>query len=194
MRSLRRTSLLIVSLAFASLAAGCDSIDLSGIFFDGNRPAVTPASFDVVQQDSDLALRFHGVTLKDANADPGSNAITMHFVGNADADLLADVQKRAPDWIMGTQANADSGTIVAKKDVEFATAPTADGFTLTLKARSTADATPSAAPTVPVQTDPLRSDVNETVSGAAVEGVQRGDLRGAFGVNDKSEPLAVSTL
>lgn len=189
MRSHSRAAFLIAAFSAAALIAGCDSlphIDLSGIF-DGNRPAVQPASLEVVQRDPDLMLRFHRMALKDSTVDQGSNEITLHFDGKPDSAVIADVQRSAPDWIAGTQTNGDAATIVASKDVEFLTEPAADGFELTLKPR-TAGMAPIAAPTEPVEADPLRGDQKD--ADGDVNGMQREDLRMAFGVNPQSEPTA----
>lgn len=185
---MRRALLLAASLSAVLAVAGCDSlpslprIDLSGVF-GGNHPAVQPASLDVVQREPDLTLHFRGLTLKDSNIDYGSNEITLHFNGSADPAVIADVQRSAPDWIAGTQTNGDAATIVASKDVDFSTALAADGFELTLKPRSAA---PVAAPTEPVETDPLRGDTKETSTNDGIEGLQREDMRTAFGVDDQS--------
>ena len=90
----------------------------------------------------------------------------------------------APDWIAGTHTNGDAATIVTSKDVEFTTTPEPDGFDLTLKPRA-ANALPVAAPTEPVETDPLRGDTKE--AGAEIDGLQRKDLRIAFGVPEPSD-------
>jgi hypothetical protein len=158
-------------------------IDLSGIF-DGNHPATQPATLDVVQRDPDLTLRFHIMTLKDSTVDPASNEITLRFDGNPDAAVIADIQHSAPDWIAGTHTNGDAATIVASKDVEFSTVPDADGFELTLKPRG-ANAVPMAAPTEPVETDPLRGDTK--AADDEIDGLQREDLRIAFGVPAPSD-------
>jgi hypothetical protein len=191
MRPHSRAAFLIAAFSAAALVAGCDSlphIDLSGIF-DGNHPAAQTASLDVVQRDPDLTLRFRKMMLKDAKVDAGSNEITLHFDGNADATVIADVQHSAPDWIAGTQTNGDTATIVASKDVEFSTAPDADGFELTLKPRM-ASAAPVAAPTEPVETTPLRGDQKDAAATDEVDGMQREDLRTAFGVDPQAEPTA----
>jgi hypothetical protein len=185
MRPQPRAALLAVALSATALIAGCDSlphIDLSGIF-DGNHPSAQTASLDVVQRAPDLMLRFHNIALKDSNVDPGSNEITLHFDGNADAAVIGDIQRSAPEWIAGTQTNGDAATIVASKDVEFSTAPEADGFDLTLKPRA-ARAVPMAAPTEPVETDPLRGDTKDSNASGEIDGLQREDLRVAFGVDN----------
>lgn len=185
---MRRALLLAASLSTVLMAAGCDSlpslprIDLSGIF-DGNHPAAPSASLDVIQREPDLTLHFHRMALKDSNVDPGSNEITLHFNGNADAAVIGDVQRSAPDWIAGTQTNGDAATIVASRDVEFSAIQQGDGFDLILKPR-TASAIPMAAPTEPVETDPLRGDTKDANDG--VDGLQREDMRTAFGVDDQS--------
>lgn len=184
MRPHSRATLLAVAFSAVALVAGCDSlphIDLSGIF-DGNHPETQTASLDVVQTNPDLTLRFHRIALKDSHVDPGSNEITLHFDGSADAAVIADIQRSAPGWIAGTQTNGDAATIVASKDVEFSTAPEADGFELTLKPR-TADAIPVAAPMEPVETDPLRGDTKAVDANDQIDGLQREDLRIAFGVD-----------
>jgi len=191
MRSPTRAAILIVAFSAAGFIAGCDSlphIDLSGIF-DGNHPATQTASLDVVQRDPDLTLRFHKIALKDSRVDPGSNEITLHFDGNPDAAVIADIQHSAPDWIAGTQINGDTATIVARKDVEFSTAPAADGFELTLTPRM-ASAAPVAAPTEPVETDLLRGDQKDAAADGDVDGMQREDLRTAFGVDPQPDPTA----
>ena len=188
---MRHRALLVLAFGATALVAGCDSlpnyvphIDLSGLF-DGNRPAATPAqTLDVVQMTPDLALRFHGMTLADSKVDPGSNEITLHFAGAANAGVIADIQRAAPDWIAGAQSNGDTATIIASKDVSFSTAPTTDGFALILKPNAVA-APPQAAPTAPVETDALRGDV-AAIEGGTVDGLQREDLRGAFGIDDKT--------
>jgi hypothetical protein len=188
MRPHRRAAVLAIAFSAAALVAGCDSlpelphIDLSGIF-DGNHPAAQTASLDVVQRDPDLTLRFHKMALKDSNVDPASNEITLHFDGKADAAVIADIQRSAPDSIAGTHTNGDSATIVASKDVEFETTPQADGFDLTLKPRA-AGAAPMAAPTEPVETGLLRGDTKAAEAGGEIDGLQREDLRIAFGVDD----------
>lgn len=184
MRPHHRAAFLTVALSTAALTAGCDSlpelphIDLSGIF-DGNHSATQPATLDVVQRDPDLTLRFHRMMLKDSAVDSAANEITLHFDSNADAGVIADIQRSAPDWIAGTHTNGDTATIVASKDVEFSTVPEADGFDLTLKPRA-ANAAPMAVPTEPVETDMLRGDTKD--AGAEIDGLQREDLRIAFGV------------
>jgi hypothetical protein len=189
MRSHRRAAILVAAFSAASLIAGCDSlpelphIDLSGIF-DGNHPATQPATLDVVQRDLDLTLRFHKMTLKDSTVDPASNEITLRFDGTPDAAVIADIQHSAPDWIAGTHTNGDAATIVASKDVEFTTTPETDGFDLTLKPR-VAKAAPVAAPTEPVETGILRGDTKD--AGAEIDGLQREDLRIAFGVPAPSD-------
>jgi hypothetical protein len=187
MRPHPRAAFLAVAFSATALIAGCDSlphIDLSGIF-DGNHPAAQTASLDVVQRDADLMLRVHGIALKDSHVDPGSNEITLHFDGPADTAVIADIQRSAPDWIAGTQTNGDAATIVASKDVEFTTTPEADGFDLTLKPRA-ANSAPMAAPTEPVQTDPLRGDTKAAEANDDIDGLQREDLRTAFGVDNTS--------
>ncbi|MBS0273699.1 MAG: hypothetical protein JSR55_04705 [Proteobacteria bacterium] len=191
MRSIPRAAFLIAAFSAITFIAGCDSlphIDLSGIF-DGNHPATRPASLDVVQRDPDLTLRFHKMALKDSKVDPGSNEITLHFDGNADAAVIAGIQQSAPDWIAGTQTNGDTANIVARKDVEFSTAPSPDGFELTLTPR-TASAAPIAAPTEPVEAIPLRGDQKEAAADGDVDGMQREDLRNAFGVDPQPGPAA----
>lgn len=189
MRPHRRTLFLIAALSVAALMAGCDSlpalprIDLSGIF-DGNHPAAQVASLDVVENNPDLTLRFHKLTLKNSHVDAGSNEITLQFDGKADAGLVADVQRSAPDWIAGTQINGDTATIVASKDVDFSTRPDADGFDLMLK-RRIANTAPSAAPTEPVEEAPLRGDTNDAGLSGNIDGMQREDLNLAFGADDK---------
>lgn len=185
MRPHPRAAFLAVAFSAAALIAGCDSlphIDLSGIF-DGNHPAAQTASLDVVQRDPDLTLRVHGIALKDSHVDPGSNEITLHFDGPANTAVIADIQRSAPDWIAGTQTSGDAATIVASKDVEFATTPKADGFDLTLKPRAV-NALPVAAPTEPVETDPLRGDAKDASVDGQIDGLQREDLRTAFGVDN----------
>jgi hypothetical protein len=103
--------------------------------------------------------------------------------------VIADIQRSAPDWIAGTQTNGDTATIVARKDVEFSTAPASDGFELTLKPR-VASAVPVAAPTEPVETDLLRGDQKDAAADGDVDGMQREDLRTAFGVDPQPEPTA----
>jgi hypothetical protein len=189
MRPHRRAAVLAAAFSMAALTAGCDSlpelphIDLSGIF-DGNHSAAQSASLDVVQRDPDLTLRFHRMLLKDSTVDPTSNEITLRFNGDVDAGVIGDIQRSAPDWIAGTHTNGDAATIVASKDVEFTTTPEPDGFDLTLKPRA-ANALPVAAPTEPVETDPLRGDTKE--AGAEIDGLQRKDLRIAFGVPEPSD-------
>jgi hypothetical protein len=190
MRPHRRATFLAAAFSVAALIAGCDSlpilprIDLSGIF-DGNHPAAQTASLDVIESNPDLTLRFHKLALKDSHVDAGSNEITLQFEGNADAALIADIQRSAPNWIAGTQINGDTATIVASKDVDFSTRPAADGFDLTLKQRA-ANAAPSAAPTEPVEEAPLRGDTNDAGLSGDIDGAQREDLNVAFGVDDKS--------
>lgn len=184
----RRTSFLAAVFAATALTAGCDSlpelpkIDLSG-WFDGDHGTAQTASLDVVQREPDLTLRFHRLALKDTKIDSGSNEITLHFDGNVDAGVIADIQRAAPDWIAGTQTKDDTATIVASKDVEFSTAPEADGFDLTLKPRVVASAAPLAAPTVPVDTDSLGGDEADAGAGE-IDGLQREGLLSAFGVDD----------
>lgn len=192
MRPLHRAASLAAIFGITASIAGCDSlptlprIDLSG-WFDGNHgPAQTTASLDVVQRDPDLTLRFHKVSLKDSNVDPGSNEITLHFNGEADAAVIADIQRSAPDWIAGTQAKGDTATVVASKDVEFSTKPEADGFDLTLRPRTMANGAPAAAPTTPVETDSLRGDTPDAGTNGEIDGLQREGLRGAFGVDDQA--------
>jgi hypothetical protein len=190
MRSHRRTVLLAAAFIATALTAGCDSlpvlpeIDLSG-WFDGNHSAAQTASLDVVQRAPDLTLRFHKLSLKATSVDPASNEITLHFNGNADPTVIADIQHSAPDWIAGTQAKDDTATIVASKDVEFSTAPEADGFDLTLKPRTVSNVAPMAAPTVSVETDPLRGDTTDASAGDEIDGLQREGLLSAFGVDDQ---------
>ncbi|HWA30739.1 MAG TPA: hypothetical protein VG867_06565 [Rhizomicrobium sp.] len=194
---MRHSALLILAFGATALVAGCDSlpdyvphIDLSGLF-GGNQPAQTPAqTLDVVQMTPALALRFRGVTLKDSKIDPGSNEITLRFADKANAGVVADIQRAAPDWIAGAQSSGDTATVVARKDVVFSTAPTTDGFVLILKPNETADA-PEAAPTEPVETGTLRGDV-AAADGGTIDGLQREDLRGAFGVDGKTRPLTGS--
>lgn len=194
MRSHSRAVFLAVAFSAAALMAGCDSldlprIDLSGIF-DGNHPATQVASLDVAERSPDLTMHFHRLALKDSHVDTSSNEITLQFDGKADAALIADVQRSAPDWIAGTQINGDTATIVASKDVEFSTAPNADGFDLMLKQRVT-NAAPAAAPTEPVEETPLRG---ETKDAGDVDGMQREDLQVAFGVDDKSDGTGAGGL
>lgn len=191
---MRHRAILILAFGATALVAGCDSlpdyvphIDLSG-FFGGNRPATAPAqTLDVVAMQPDLILRFHGAMLKDSNVDGGSNEITLRFTDKANAGVIADVQHAAPGWIAGAQSEGDTATIVANKDVSFSTVPAPDGFILILKPDETASA-PQGAATEPVETDALRGDVAAT-DGGAIDGLQREDLRGAFGVDGKTEPL-----
>lgn len=184
-----RAAFLAAAFAATALTAGCESlpalpkIDLSG-WFDGNHGMAQTASLDVVQREPNLTLRFHKLALKDSNVDPGSNEITLHFNGNADPAVIADIQHSAPDWIAGTQAKDDTATIVASKDVEFSTTPEADGFDLTLTPRAVANAVPTAAPTVSVETESLRGDATDPGAGGEIDGLQREDLRGAFGVDN----------
>jgi hypothetical protein len=188
MRPHRRATFLAAAFSVAALIAGCDSlptlprIDLSGIF-DGNHPAMQTASLDVVESNPDLTLRFHKLALKDSHVDAGSNEITLQFEGKADATLIADIQRSAPDWIAGTQINGDTATIVASRDVDFSTTPDADGFDLMLKRRAV-NAAPSAAPTEPVEEAPLRGDTKDA---GEIDGLQREDLNVAFGVDNKSD-------
>jgi hypothetical protein len=55
-----------------------------------------------------------------------------------------------------------------------------------------ADAPPQAAPTQKVQSDPLPAQTDtaqiDPAQNLPVDGMQREDLRGAFGVDDKTEP------
>src|SRR5512146_1278967 len=191
-----RAVFLAMALGATAFLGGCESIglpdiDLSG-FFSGNHPAERPtATLDVVRQQPDLMLRFRGMALKDSSVDPQSNEITLHFAGDADAGVIADVQHSAPDWIVGTQAKGDTATIIASKDVEFSISPEPDGFDLTLKPKQAA---PEAAPTEPVQTEPLRGDTSDAGGGGGVDGWQREGLRGAFGVDDKTEAQSGSGL
>lgn len=190
----RRAVFLALAFSAAAFVAGCDSldlprIDLSGIF-DGNHAETQVASLDVVEHNPDLTIRFHRLALKDSHVDAGSNEITLQFDGKANATLIADVQRSAPDWIAGTQINGDTATIVASKEVEFSTAPDADGFDLTLKQRPV-NAVPVAAPTEPVEETPLRGDTKDA---GDVDGMQREDLQVAFGVDDKSDGAADSGL
>ncbi|HEY2032107.1 MAG TPA: hypothetical protein VGH02_00320 [Rhizomicrobium sp.] len=184
-----RAAFLAAAFAATAFASGCDSlpdmpsIDLSG-WFDGNHGTTQTASIDVVQREPDLTLRIHKLALKDSSVDPGSNEITLHFTGNADPAVIADIQRSAPDWIAGTQAKDDTATIVASKEVEFSTTPEADGFDLILKPRVVANAAPVAAATVSVETDSLRGDTAD--AGGEIDGLQREGLRGAFGVDDRS--------
>ena len=187
MRPHRRTAYLAIVLAATALTAGCDSLpalprlDLSGWFGGNHGPERTEASLDVVQREPDLTLRFHKVSLKNSSIDPGSNEITLHFNGNADTTVIADVQRSAPDWIAGTQAKDDTATIVASKDVEFSVTPEADGFDLTLKPRVAS--APAAAPTTPVETDPLRGPSPDADAKDGVDGLQREGMLDAFGAN-----------
>lgn len=187
----RRAIFLATALAATGLTAGCDSlpelpkIDLSG-WFDGNHGTAQVASLAVVQRDPNLTLRLHGLSLKDSSVDPGSNEITLHFNGAADASVIADIQRSAPDWIAGTQAKDDTATIVASKDVEFSTAPEANGFDLTLTPRAVPNAA-SAAPTVSAETDSLRADATDANAGGEIDGLQREGLRSAFGIDDQSD-------
>jgi hypothetical protein len=184
----RRLASLTAALAVIALTAGCDSlpslprIDLSG-WFDGNHGPAPAASLDVVQREPDLTFRFHKLALKDSSVDPGSNEITLRFTGPVDSALIADVQRSAPDWIAGTHVADDTATIVAKKDVEFATMPQADGFDLTLKPKLAA--APLAAPTTPVETDPLRGAMPDADASGNVDGLQRQGMLDAFGANDQ---------
>lgn len=188
-----RIAALAAALSATALLAGCDSlpelphIDLSGIF-DGNHGAPKSASLDVIQSEPDLTLRFHKLTLKDTSIDLASNEITLRFNGEADAQVIADIQRSAPDWIAGTHANGDTATIVASKDVEFSTAAAPDGFDLTLKPRAVAGAVPDAAPTVSVEAESLPGDDQDNGGGGPIDGLQREDLRIAFGVNDNTNP------
>lgn len=194
----QRALLLAMAFGATALLSGCDSlslpdIDLSG-FFGGNHPAARPmASLDVVQQQPDLTLRFHGMQLADSSVDPQANEISLHFAGDADANVIADVQHSAPDWIVGAQAKGDTATIIASKDVDFSTTRYADGFELTLKPRQTASA-PEAAPVEPVQTESLRGDASDPGKDGEIDGLQREGLRGAFGVDDKADTLSGSGL
>ncbi|MGN6516285.1 MAG: hypothetical protein ACTHLR_10665 [Rhizomicrobium sp.] len=194
----QRSLLLAMAFGATALLGGCDSlslpeIDLSG-FFGGNHPAARPmASLDVVQQQPDLTLRFHGMELADSTVDPQANEISLHFAAEADAHVIADVQRSAPDWIVGAQAKGDTATIIASKDVDFTTVRGADGFELTLKPRQTA-ATPEAAPVEPVQTDTLRGDASDPGTDGEIDGLQREGLRGAFGVDDKTDASSGSGL
>jgi hypothetical protein len=199
MRPPNRAVLLALVFGATALIAGCDSlptidlpdIDLSG-FFDGNHAETkATASLDVVQQQPDLTLRFHGMALKDSDVDAGSNEITLHFDDKADAGVIADVQHSAPDWIAGANADGDTATIVANKDVEFSTAPQPDGFDLTLTPRKVAKA-PSAAPTEPIETESLRGDAIDAPG--EIDGLQREGLRGAFGVDDDTGTSSGSGL
>jgi hypothetical protein len=190
MRPHRRFASLAPALAVIALTAGCDSlpslprIDLSG-WFDGNHgPSQTEASLDVVQREPDLTFRFHKLALKDSSVDAGSNEITLHFAGPVDSTLITDVQQSAPDWIAGTHVAGDTATIVAKRDVAFSTAPQADGFDLTLTPKLAAP--PQAAPTTPVEIDPLRGTSPNAGTSGEVDGLQRQGMLDGFGVNDQT--------
>jgi len=193
----RRHLLLIPTLSATLLIGGCDSlpslprVDLSG-WFGGNHGDAPAASLDVVSRDPDLTFRFHKLALAGSNVDAGSNEITLHFTGPVDSNLVADIQRSAPDWIAGAQANGDTATIVAKRDVEFSTTRLADGFDLTLKPKSTG--TPLAAPTTPVETDPLRGAEPNADTSGNVDGMQREGMLTGFGADDRADPANNSGL
>jgi hypothetical protein len=177
---------LVAALGVTLLIAGCDSlptlprIDVSG-WFDGNHGEKKAASLDVVEHDNGLIFRFHKLALIGSNVDAGSNEITLHFSDPVGSGLIADVQSSAPDWIAGAQANGDSATIVAKKNVDFSTTRVADGFELTLKPRMTG--APLAAPTTPVETDPLRGVEPAANSSEDLDGLQKEGMLTGFGVD-----------
>jgi hypothetical protein len=191
MRPYRRNIPLAVAFGATLLIAGCDSlpslprIDLSG-WFDGNHGSGQTASLDIVERTPNLTFRFHKLALKDSSVDAGSNAITLHFSSPVDNALIADVQRSAPDWIAGTHVADDTATIVAKKDVAFSTAPQADGFDLTLTPKLAA--APLAAPTTPVETDPLRGVEPNADTSHAVDGLQREGMLTGFGVERQTGP------
>jgi hypothetical protein len=187
MRSYRRNIPLAAALGAALLIAGCDSlpslprIDLSG-WFNGNHGEEQTASLDIVARAPDLTFRFHKLALTGSHVDRGSNAITLQFAGPVDSSLIADVQRSAPDWIAGTQTNGDTATVVAKRDVDFSTAPVADGFDLILKPRMAG--VPLAAPTTPVETEPLRGAEPNGNASDDVDGLQREGMLTGFGTDD----------
>jgi hypothetical protein len=197
MRPYRRNIPLAAAFGATLLIAGCDSlpslprIDLSG-WFNGNHGEEKTASLDVVERAPDLTFRFHKLILTGSNVDAGSNEITLHLAGPIDSSLIADIQRSAPDWIAGAQANGDTATIVAKKDVDFSTTRISDGFDLTLKPRI--PGAPTAAPTTPVETDPLRgAEPNANASGE-VDGLQRQGMLMGFGVDDPASPSTANGL
>lgn len=184
MRFSRRTVPMAAALGAILLLAGCDSlprIDLSG-WFGGNHGEEKTASLDIVTREPDLTFRFHKLNLTGSNVDAGSNEITLHFTGPVESDLIADVQRSAPDWIAGAQASGDTATIVAKKDVDFSTTRVADGFDLTLKPRMAS--APLAAPTTPVEADPLRGPEPNVDPSGNVDGLQREGMLMGFGADD----------
>ena len=186
----RKDRAVLIAAAFTATAliGGCDSlpalpeIDLSG-WFNGNHGTAQLASLDVVQREPDLILRFHNLSLKDSSIDAGANEITLHFNGKADPGVIADIQRSAPEWIAGTQAKDDTATVVASKDVEFLTAPGAEGFDLTLKSRDIARAAPALVPTVPIEADDLRGEATDADPGGEIDGLQREGMLDAFGTD-----------
>jgi len=187
-----RRILFIGALGFVvAQLAGCETVRSVENYLDIDPGASSAASFELVQDRPSLDLRFHGVALKDSNVDAGSNAIALHLDSDADAQLMAQVQRRVPDWIVATHTDGGTATIVARSDVAFSTVPQPDGFDLLMTAHTTeaaAAAPPAAAPTVAVQTTSLRSEMPQAA--APVDGLQNEGLRGAFGVDDKPAPAA----
>jgi hypothetical protein len=191
MLHLKRISFFAASLLLASPIAGCEN--LSGLVDQTFGPDPRVIAFvDVTQDQPDLQAYFHGTILKNAQPDDAASEIALTLDGAADAQLFAGLQHRAPDWIRGTHVDGNTAIVVARDDVAFSTSTEANGFLLTITPRiaasraaasNTVDAEPpSAAPVEPVRvvTDTLRGE-QDTKRESAPAGLQRDDLRAAFG-------------
>ncbi|HEY5336981.1 MAG TPA: hypothetical protein VIJ85_02160 [Rhizomicrobium sp.] len=168
--------------AFAAIAAlsGCDTIsNLQLSDMTDWLPSISNSqTFEVAQDQPSLEVRFHGATLKKANVDDSGNEIALQLDSTADASEFAAMQRRVPDWILGTHTDANTANIVARQAASFSAEPTPDGFVLKIAPRAVAAETP-----------PITA-VSDTVSENPLDGLQREDLGVAFGVAQTPPPEA----
>ncbi len=187
-----RISLFAACLLLASPLAGCE--DVTSFVDEALGPSVSSiASFEVTQDQPDLLAHFRGTVLKNAQADDSANEIALTLDGPADAQMFANLQRRAPDWIRGTHVDGNTAIIVARDNAAFSTSAEENGFLLTIAPRitplraassDTPDADPPrAAPIEPIRiaTESLRGEQDAKRENDASAGLQHDDLRAAFG-------------
>ena len=167
-----RPFLLVAALAAVASFSGCDTISGMTSWLPNIGSSNAPA-FEVAQDKPSLAIQFHGVVLQSAKADENGTEIALELDHRADAAEFADVQRRAPDWILGTHTDGNMANIVARSAADLSAEPTADGFILKIVPRTVAVALPDDADAMSAQEDPLI-------------GMQRESPGAAFGVAETS--------
>jgi hypothetical protein len=158
----------------AAVLAGCEDVTQ---FVDSNLGTDLAATFgaeksvEITQDQPMLQARFRGTSL--VSATPDVNEIALTLSTRADAQLFADLQRRAPDWIIGTQVSGNTAIVVARDDATFSAAPVDDGFLLSIAHRSV--------PALADNADALRGEEESAKPEAVPDGMQMDNLRAAFG-------------